>query len=49
MSILEALVSYMKDVKKFRNRKIAQLLNKKPANIWTVSNRAKKKNGSKNE
>lgn len=42
-SILEALVSYLKDVKKMRNRKIAQLLNKNPANIWTVHNRAKKK------
>ena len=50
-SILEALVSYLKDVKKMRNRKIAQLLNKNPANIWTVHNRAKKKmnNGRKDE
>ena len=50
-SILEALVSYLKDVKKLRNKKIAQLLNKNPANIWTVHNRAKKKenNGKKNE
>ena len=42
-SILEALVHYLKEVKKMRNRKIAQLLNKNPANIWTVNNRAKKK------
>lgn len=42
-SILEALVSYLRDVKKLRNRKIAQLLNKNPANVWTVYNRAKKK------
>ena len=57
-SILEALVSYLKDAKKMRNRKIAQLLNKNQANIWTVANRAKKKengnghsiiNNSKNE
>lgn len=50
-SVLEALVSYLKDVKKFRNKKIAQLLNKNPSNIWTVHNRAKKKenNGHKNE
>ncbi len=50
-SILEALVHYLKDVKKFRNRKIAQLLNKSPANIWTVHSRAKKKmgNGYKND
>ncbi|MBI3027876.1 hypothetical protein HYY70_07240 [Candidatus Woesearchaeota archaeon] len=50
-SVLEALVSYLKDVKKLRNRKIAELLNKNPANIWTVHNRSKKKedNGNKNE
>ena len=42
-SILEALISYMKDVKKMRNKKIAQLLNKNPANIWTVYARAGKK------
>lgn len=49
-SVLEALVSYLKEVKNFRNKKIAQLLNKNPANIWTVYNRAKKKNnGHKNE
>ena len=42
-SILEALVSYLKDVKKLRNKKIAQMLNKNSANIWTVHNRAKKK------
>ena len=49
-SILEALVSYLKDVKKLRNKKIAQLLNKNPANVWTVHNRAKKKeNNDKNE
>jgi len=49
-SILEALILYLKDVKKFRNKRIAQLLNKNPANIWTVHNRAKKKenNGHKN-
>lgn len=49
-SILEALVTYLKEVKKMRNKRIAQLLNKSPANIWTAHNRAKKKenNGSKN-
>ena len=46
-SILEALVSYLKEAKKMRNRKIAQLLNKNPANIWTVHNRAKKKENNK--
>lgn len=51
-SILESLVFYLKEVKKLRNKKIAQSLNKNPANIWTVYSRAKKKeslneNGSK--
>lgn len=49
-SVLEALVSYLKDVKEMRNRKIAQLLNKNQSNIWTVYKRAiKKNNGHKNE
>ncbi len=50
-SILEALTSYLKDVRKMRNKKIAQLLNKNPANIWTVYSRARKKmdNGRKDE
>ncbi|MBI2650195.1 hypothetical protein HYX04_02675 [Candidatus Woesearchaeota archaeon] len=49
-SVLEALVSHLKDVKKMRNRSIAQLLNKNPANIWTIYKRAKNKNnGHKNE
>ena len=49
-SILESLVSYLKDVKKMRNKKISQLLNKNSANIWTVYSRANKKNnGHKNE
>ena len=49
-SILEALVSYLKDVRKLRNKKIAQFLNKNPANIWTVYNRSLKKNNEhKNE
>lgn len=49
-SVLEALVSYLKDVKEMRNRKIAQLLNKNQSNIWTVYKRAKQKNnGHKNE
>ena len=46
-SILEALISYLKDIKKMRNKKIAQLLNKNPANIWTVYSRAKKKENGK--
>ena len=46
-SILEALITYLKDVKNMRNGKIAQLLNKHSANVWTIYNRAKKK--EKNE
>ena len=49
-SVLEALVAHLKDVKKMRNRKIAQLLNKNPSNIWTVYKRSlKKNNGHKND
>lgn len=47
-SVLEALVSYLKDIKKMRNKKIAQLLNKNPANIWTVHSRARKKSEKEN-
>src|SRR3989344_2283742 len=43
-SIPESLVCYLKDVKKMHNKKIAQLLNKNPSNVWTVYSRAKKKN-----
>lgn len=48
-SILEALVSYLKDVKKFRYNKIAQMLNKNPSNIWTVHRRAKGKEKNENK
>ena len=47
-SVLEALISYLKEEKKMRNKRIAQILGKSPANVWTVYNRAKKKSG-KNE
>ena len=46
-SILEALIFYLKDVKKLQNKKVAQLLNKKPTNIWNVHARAKKKENGK--
>ena len=46
-SILEALISYLNNIKKMRNKKIAQLLNKSPANIWTVYSRARKKENGK--
>ena len=47
-SILESIVFYLKNIKQLRNRKIAQLLNKNQANIWTALNRATKK-GKDNE
>ncbi|MBN4049194.1 hypothetical protein JYT91_01110, partial [archaeon AH-315-M20] len=48
-SILECLISYLKDVKHMKNSKIAILLNKNPSNIWTIYNRAKTKKGALNE
>jgi predicted transcriptional regulator len=42
-SILESLVTYLKDTKNMRGTDIAKLLDKKPSTIWTVYNRAKKK------
>lgn len=48
-SVLEALISYLKDVKKLPNNKIAQLLNKHPSNIWTVHSRAKSKEKNGNQ
>ena len=47
-SILECLISYLKDVKQMKNSKIAILLNKNPSNIWTIYNRRKMKE-KKNE
>ncbi|MBR9683855.1 hypothetical protein GOV03_04930 [Candidatus Woesearchaeota archaeon] len=43
LSILECLVSYLKDVLHLKNSKIARLLNKNPSNIWTIYKRAKTK------
>ena len=42
-SVLEALVSYLKDKFNLRYKEIATLLNRDERNIWTVYNRAKKK------
>ena len=44
-SILECLISYLKDVKHMKNSKIAILLKKNPSNIWTIYNRTKTKQG----
>jgi len=43
LSILECLISYLKDAKQMKNSKIAVLLNKNPNNIWTIYNRKKTK------
>jgi len=44
-SILECLITHLKDVRGVKGAKIAKLLNKHPANIWTIYNRANKKLG----
>jgi hypothetical protein len=44
LSVLESLVNYLKENFKLRFSEIAALLNKDQRNIWTVYNRAKKKN-----
>ena len=49
LSILECLISYLKDIKQMKNSKIAILLNKNPSNIWTIYNRTKTKKGAINE
>ena len=43
LSILEALVTYLRDKKEMRGSKIASLINKSTSTIWTVYNRAKAK------
>jgi len=43
LTVFEALVFYLKEVKGLRYREIADLLDKDERNIWTVYNRAKKK------
>ncbi len=48
LSILECLVTYLKDTRHLKNSKIAKLLNKNPSNIWTIYNRAKKKEVKQN-
>lgn len=46
-SILECVISYLKDTKQMKNSKIAVLLNKNPNNIWTIYNRKKTKERKK--
>lgn len=47
LSMLEGIVAYLKDSKKMKGAEIAKLLNKAPANIWTIYNRSLRKNGKK--
>lgn len=47
LSMLEGIVAYLKDSKKMKGAEIAKLLNKSPANIWTIHQRALRKNGKK--
>src|SRR3989338_3775650 len=47
LSMLENIVAYLKDSKKMKGSEIAKLLNKAPANIWTIYQRASRKNGEK--
>ena len=47
LSTLESVVSYLRNVKKMRGSQVAKLLNKSPSNIWTIHQRATKKNGKK--
>ncbi len=43
LTVFEALVYYLKDIKGFRYRKISMILGRDERNIWTVYQRAKKK------
>jgi len=43
LSILEAIVRYLKDIKKYNFHEIGQLLQRDERNIWTIYHRAKKK------
>ena len=45
-SVLEAIVSYLKDNFNLRYSEIAVLLNRDERNMWAVYNRAKRKNES---
>ena len=47
LSMLEGIVGYLKDSKKMKGAEIAKLLNKAPANIWTIYQRVLRKNGKK--
>ena len=45
ISVLEAIVEYLKDEKKLTYHEIAVMLNRDDRTIWTCYNRAKSKRG----
>lgn len=45
LSMLESLVSYLKNERNLTNNKIAKLINRNDRTVWTVYNRFKKKRG----
>jgi hypothetical protein len=47
LSVLEAIVEYLKDKKNLRYSEIAQLLNRDDRTIWTSYKRAKQKREQK--
>jgi hypothetical protein len=46
LSALEAIIEYLKEVRKLNYREISTILNRDERNIWTIYNRAKKKRGN---
>ncbi len=49
LSVLEAIVVYLKEKKKMTYAQIARLLNRDDRTIWTAYQRAKKKKGEKSK
>jgi len=49
LSVLEAMVEYLKDEKQLSYHEIAVLLNRDDRTIWTCYSRAKKKRKLKNQ
>ncbi|RME16944.1 MAG: hypothetical protein D6797_03520 [Bdellovibrio sp.] len=47
LSVLEALVEFLKEKKGLNYHEIGVLLNRDERNIWTVYHRARKKRGKK--
>ena len=43
ISVLEAIVEFLKEKKGFTYHQIGELINRDERNVWTVYNRAKKK------